>query len=127
MQNKERNNKKFKIGILILVIILIVIFIVAINIYNKKSIANQDILKGTFVYNNNVRYKFDEKGKGVMYDGDTKYEYTYKIDDKKVTMDFKDEIIHDATYTFNLEDDILTLVGGEGTTGGEYTLKKENK
>lgn len=127
MQNKERNNKKFKIGILILVIILIVIFVVAINIYNKKSMENQDILKGTFVYNNNVKYEFNEKGKGAMYDGDTKYEYTYKIDDKKVTMDFKDEIIHDATYTFNLEDDILTLIGGEGTTGGEYTLKKENK
>ena len=127
MQNKERNNKKFKIGILILVIILIVIFIVAINIYNKKSMENQDILKGTFVYNNNVKYEFNEKGEGAMYDGDTKYEYTYKIDDKKVTMDFKDEIIHDATYTFNLEDDILTLIGGEGTTGGEYTLKKENK
>ena len=62
-----------------------------------------------------------------MYDGENKYEYTYKKDDQKIIMDFKDKIIHDATYTYKLENDTLILKGEEGTMGGEYTLKKENK
>ncbi len=100
----------------------------AINTHNKdnnESIGKEeDILKGTFYYSDSVKYEFTGKGKGAMYDGDTKYEYTYTINDNKMTIDFENEAVHDAKYTFNLEDDTLTLIGGEGTTGGEYILKK---
>ena len=61
-----------------------------------------------------------------MYDRNSKYDYTYTIENENIMMDFKNEALRDATYTYKLEDDTLTLIGGEGTTGGEYILKKEN-
>lgn len=60
-----------------------------------------------------------------MYVGDTIYEYTYKINNDILEIDYKNEEVHDATYTYKLEGDELELIGGEGTIGGEYTLKKE--
>ena len=84
-------------------------------------------LEGTFVYNENVKYEFQSNGKGAMYDTNIKYGYTYTIENQNIMLDFENEAIHDATYTYQLEGDTLTLIGGEGTIGGEYILKKENK
>lgn len=104
----------------------------AVILTNKKNNNNQtseseDNLIGTFYYDDSIRYEFKKNGKGAMYDGNSKYEYTYTNDGQKIKMDFKNEAVHDATYTFKLENDTLTLQGEEGTTGGEYILKKENK
>ena len=44
-----------------------------------------------------------------------------------IKIDYKDEEVRDAIYTYKLEGEELKLIGGEGTIGGEYTLKKENK
>ena len=94
---------------------------------NNQASESENNLTGTFHYNDSISYEFKENGKGAMYDGNSKYDYTYTIDGEKLTMDFKNEAVHDATYTFKLENDTLTLQGEEGTIGGEYTLKKENK
>ena len=112
--------------IVIALIIIAAYFI--INAFHISTPANSEalaILKGTFIYNNNVKYEFDGNGKGAMYDGNTKYDYTYTIQEGNLMMDFKNEAVHDATYTYQLEGEVLTLIGGEGTTGGEYTLNKE--
>lgn len=84
-------------------------------------------LEGTFSYDENVKYQFDGKGKGCMHSGEDEYEYTYTIEEQEIKIDFEKENIRDATYQYKLEKDILTLIGKEGTTGGQYTLKKEDK
>ena len=84
-------------------------------------------LVGTYIYNENVKYEFKEDGKGAMYDSDTKFEFTYTINDNKLEIDFTLDALHDASYNYTIDGDILTLVGGEGTTGGEYKLQKETK
>lgn len=124
MEHKKNNRKTFKIKLIIALAIIVLITIIAINVFNK-SIDSENELNGIFIYNENVKYEFNGKNKGAMYDGGNKYEYTYKINEDKITMDFKDEEIYDATYTFKLENNTLILIGGEGTTGGEYILKKE--
>lgn len=86
-----------------------------------------DELQGTFKYSESVKYEFSGKGKGAMYDNDTEYQYTYSIDGDTLKLDFKDEAVRDATYTFSIENDNLTLIGGEGTMGGEYILERESE
>ena len=39
-------------------------------------------------------------------------------------MDYENDSVRDGTYTFNVEDNTLTLIGGEGTVGGTYTLTR---
>lgn len=131
MQNKrKKNGKTHKIIILsICIIIVIVAVVTAVILINRKDTNNQiseseDNLIGIFYYNDSIRYEFKKNGKGAMYDGNSKYEYTYTNDGQKIKMNFKNEAVHDATYTFKLENDTLTLQGEEGTTGGEYILKK---
>ncbi|MBQ8255271.1 MAG: hypothetical protein IJY94_07210, partial [Clostridia bacterium] len=36
----------------------------------------------------------------------------------------ENESVRDGTYTFTVEDNTLTLIGGEGTVGGTYTLTR---
>lgn len=111
-----------------MMIILIAIVIVAINVYHNKDNRNNTDntpIKGTFKYNEKVKYEFGENGKGAMYDGDTKYEYDYTIQNNAIMIDFKNENVYDATYTYIFKDNTLTLVGGKGTMGGKYILEKE--
>ena len=85
-----------------------------------------DNIEGTFIYNDSVKYEFDGNGNGAMYDSENEFEYTYSIKNGKLELNFKLDALHDATYDFILDGDTLKLIGGEGTTGGEYNLKKEN-
>lgn len=41
-------------------------------------------------------------------------------------IDFSDEAVHDGTYTFSVDGDTLTLIGGEGTIGGSYELHRQS-
>lgn len=93
----------------------------------KEPVINTDVslLKGTFVYNDNVKYVFNENNTGTLYDNQNEYKYTYLIHDQQVTLTFEDESVRETTYTFYFVDDNLKLIGGEGTVGGEYILKKE--
>lgn len=124
MQHKKKNKQTFKI-ILITVLVIVMIAIITIAIINIFKPV--DALKGTFLYNKDVKYEFDGKGNGAMYDNKTIYKYTYFIEENILKIDFKDEAVKDATYTFSIKDSILTLIGGEGTIGGEYILERESK
>ena len=84
-------------------------------------------LVGTYIYNENVKYEFKEDGKGAMHDSGMKFDYTYTDNNNKLEIDFTLDALRDASYTYTLEGETLTLVGGEGTTGGEYRLQKETK
>ena len=58
---------------------------------------------------------------------DMHYEYTYEINKDALSIDFDDEAVHDCVYKFTVESDTLTIVGGEGTTGGTYILSKSSQ
>lgn len=132
MQKEHKKSKQtLKISMIVLIVLILIIGIVSIILINRnKSIetnspsSKENSLNGTFSFDENVKYEFNN-GNGLMYDGDTKYEYTYTINNEKISIDFVDEMIYDATYSYHLEDDTLTLVGEDGTIGGEYILKKE--
>ena len=136
MQNRKKKRQTFKIKALKLIILVVIaITIIAIiTIKDKKEktnvepVVNTDVnlLKGTFAYSENVKYEFNENNKGVLHDKDNSYKFSYTISNQQVTLNFEDETIHEATYTFYFVDNDLKLIGGKGTIGGEYILKREN-
>lgn len=99
---------------------------------NKEDISNYDgnSLIGTFLYEeNNTRYTFKEDGTGSMSSGDYNFEYSYKVDENILNIDFAKDEVHDVKYSYELNDGTLKLISKEGTVsiGEEYILKKENK
>ena len=87
-------------------------------------------LEGCWYYNEYTEYEFDGKGDGRMfYDKGKAFEYSYTIKNNIVYLDFKLEYVTDCQYTYTVEGDKLTLIGGEGTAeiGKEYVLIKSHE
>lgn len=90
-----------------------------------KSCLGSDVLTGSWNYDGNTIYQFDGKGNGAMVLPSAIYDFTYNIDGDQIHIDFKNETVHDGTYTFTVTGNKLIIVGGEGTIGGTYELTKE--
>lgn len=55
------------------------------------------------------------------------YDFTYTIDGNKLMIDYANESVRDSEYEFTVDENTLTLIGGEGTVGGTYELKRSSK
>ena len=55
------------------------------------------------------------------------YDFTYTIDGNKLMIDYANESVRDSEYEFTVDGNTLTLIGGEGTVGGTYELKRSSK
>lgn len=126
---KRKKQQKHRVVLYMCAVILLAVVITAIILIlsgcaHKSSSAG--LLSGTFVYDENTEYEFDGEGNGCMFlENEYRYEYKYSVSGDTLMLDFKADEVHDATYTFNLDNDKLTLTGGEGTTGGTYVLTKK--
>jgi len=109
-----KRNRGMLVAAAVLLVVVVAVFCLARN--HAKD------LRGTWVYSSNTEYDFDGRDKGAMYTGGEKYDFTYKARGKVLTVTYEDPTLETATYQFRIEGNILTLVGGEGTTGGEYQL-----
>ena len=107
------------LGILILIIVLIV----------KGCSGGTDVLKGKWDLDGTTAYEFSGDGNGALLLPNATYEFTYEIKKDQVSIDYENESVRDGAYTFSVDKDKLTLIGGEGTVGGTYTLTRveENK
>ena len=118
------------VKVVLLCFLAALILLIAKSCFGPSGNIDADLLKGSFVYEENTVYEFDGKGKGCMCitDGGSRYhyEYTYTIKEDQIMLDFEAEEVRDATYTFKLNGDKLTIIGGEGTAGGKYTLIKSD-
>ncbi len=70
----------------------------------------------------NIFLKEQERGSVKLKEGN--FYFNFKTENNRVIMDFKNEKMKDATYSYAVEGNTLLLIGKEGTTGGEYILKK---
>ena len=81
-------------------------------------------LLGTWQYNDYTEYVFSADGSGFLCADDVHYEYRYQTKGDTVKLDFTEDVVQDCEYTYSINEETLTLVGGEGTDQGTYQLKK---
>ena len=126
---RKRRQRQRMLTIVGLILVIAVIAVILIFLFKpsdtKNDPAKADALSGAWVYDQYTKYEFDGYGKGCMCLSDTHYEYSYKINGNTLSMDFENEAVHDCSYTFAVNGGKLTIVGGEGTSGGTYTLLKQ--
>jgi len=119
----KRKHKKNK-PLLIIAVAALIIVAVVLSILIFGGSKNNDILVGTWKYDQYTEYEFFEDGTGCLCVDDVHYEYKYKISGDKLKLDFTEDVVRDCEYTFTVEEKNLTLVGGEGTDKGTYKLNK---
>ena len=86
-----------------------------------------DALAGTWEFDGTTTYSFDGSGSGAMELPSISYDFTYTIDGNKLMIDYANESVRDSEYEFTVDGNTLTLIGGEGTVGGTYELKRSSK
>lgn len=119
-RRKRRKVKPLFIAVITLAAILIALIIFLIVGSNRQDNA----LVGTWKYDQYTEYEFYDNGKGCLCVDDVHYEYKYTITGDKLKLDFTEDIVRDCEYTFVVENNSLTLVGGAGTDKGTYGLEK---
>ncbi len=112
------------VGIAILAVLILIIVLIV-----KGCSGGADVLKGKWDLDGTTAYEFSGDGNGALLLPNVTYEFSYDIKKDQISIDYENESVRDGTYTFTVEDNTLTLIGGEGTVGGTYTLTRveENK
>ena len=111
--------------ILIMIIILLIIFIP--KFIKKKNLSKEEIC-GTWTTDGVTIYKFNKNNSGSLILPLNKYEFTYKIADDNLEIDFKSKKAKDAKYKYSFEKNQLVLEGENGKfTFIKYNEKKKNK
>ena len=113
------------ISALALALVIFVVILLFKGCGNNKN-ANAE-LAGAWHYDQYTEYEFDGEGNGCMcLDGNNHFEFTYKAEDGVLCLDFALDYVTDCQYTYTVDGDKLTLVGGEGTAevGKVYELTK---
>ena len=126
---KRRRNHRRKtilISALVLALVIFVVIVLFKGCGNDKS-ANSE-LAGVWHYDQYTEYEFDGEGSGCMcLDSNNHFEFTYKVENGILYLDFALDYVTDCQYTYTVDDNKLTLVGGEGTAevGKVYELTKK--
>ena len=126
---KEEKNKKSLIIIIIAIIIIIGICVYEVNkIKNNNQKNNVDDFYGLWNIDNITKYEFDGKGRGkmILSESSLEYEFTYKVEDNKILIDFDLEEAKDYTYIYTIDKNILKLKG-ETPGSGKLQMIREEK
>ena len=105
----------------------LIVIVVVIALIVKGCSGRTDALAGTWDFDGTTTYEFDGNGTGAMVLPSISYDFTYTIDGNKLVIDYSNESVHDSTYEFTVDGDILTMVGGEGTVSGTYKLTRQEE
>ena len=131
MSAKKRKARQRKIAV-VSALALAVLVLIIVLICRGCAGGNYDNadLSGVWHYDQYTEYEFDGEGKGCMcLDGTNHFEFTYKAEDGTLYLDFALDYVTDCQYTYTVDGDNLTLVGGKGTAEVgkvyELTLVKE--
>ena len=107
------------VGIAILAVLILIIVLIV-----KGCSGGTDVLEGKWDLDGTTAYEFSGDGNGALLLPNVTYEFSYDIKKDQISLDYENESVRDGTYTFSIDKDKLTLIGGEGTVGGTYTLTR---
>lgn len=129
MSAKKRKARQRKIAVVFALALVVVVLVIVLICKGCAGGSNDNAdLSGVWHYDQYTEYEFDGKGKGCMcLDDSNHYEFTYKAEDGTLYLDFALDYVTDCQYTYTVNGDKLTLIGGEGTAeiGKVYELTKE--
>lgn len=103
----------------------VLIIVAACSCGNNQTEKRSDVLVGTWKLDNVTKYTFDGRGTGSMTVSNTKYEFSYTINNDEVKIDFISEVAQDSVYEFNIDEGRLTLFSKDKNKG-TFELSKEN-
>ena len=104
---------KKKIIIMSILVVLGLILLVVLILGIKKPSKND--LVGTWTTDGVTIYKFNKDKTGELIVSLGSYEFTYKVTEGTLAIDFKEERLTDSEYTYTFEDNKLILKGDNGT------------
>jgi len=107
----------------VLLAVLAVVFVLSAAMIARGALKG-DGLKGAWALEEGTLYEFDGKGGGTLRLPMGSYAFSYTIEDNLVTLDFADETLTDASYSFLLGRDTLTL---DTNTGTVHWLEREGR
>lgn len=107
-----------KVKVILIIVSLLIISLPLIYKYGKSK----NELLGTWVSDGGTIYKFNKANTGYMKTSLSKYDFTYKIKDNVISIDFKEEKAIDTDYEYNCKKDKCTLKSDRGTF--TFTKKK---
>ena len=112
----------------VIVSLLALLFVVLVIVLICKGCSGRtDALAGKWDFDGTTAYEFDGKGVGTMVLPSVSYDFKYEINGNELYIDFINESVHDSTYSFTVQTNTLTLVGGNDTAvpGKVYELTKQ--
>lgn len=120
MPASEGRGRQNKIWLADAALLLIAVLLIAFIL----SLRSSQPLEGTWAYGETAEVQFGGRGSGKikLTDTNTECPFSYAVNENALQINFDNDYITDASYTFTVEEDTLTLVGGEGTMGGTYSL-----
>lgn len=124
-KRKARQRKIAVVSVLALAVLVLIIVLICKSCAGENY--NNADLSGVWHYDQYTEYEFDDEGKGCMcLDGTNHFEFTYKAEDGTLYLDFALDYVTDCQYTYTVDGDKLTLIGGKGTAevGKVYELTR---
>ena len=130
MKGMIKVEKKKKQNIIIIFIIIIVCIIITCLVMISKPKENTekdkttqlDAFYGLWNIDDVTKYEFDGKGRGKMLlpESGLEYEFSYKIVDNEILIDFDSEEAKDFKYKYSIEENKIQL---EGKTPGSSKIE----
>ena len=111
--------KRIKKFLLVVLLIIIIIFIALLFLLPRKG---NDLI-GTWTTDDVTVYQFNKGGTGALIVPLGTYDFTYKTEKDKLSIDFESEESIDYEYKYYFKDDKLILEG----TNGKFTFKKKKQ
>ena len=102
-------------------LLIVVIFIFGFLIFRNKG---KNTLIGTWTTDGVTVYEFKKNNAGALVLPLSTYEFTYKVEENKLYIDFKNEKSTDSSYEYSFKNGQLILKGINKTTG-TYTFKRQ--
>ena len=118
-EKDQKKRKKWTLKILLAAGLVLAIVIVLL--------CGKSPLKGKWDLDGVTSYVFYNNGKGALVLPTAEYEFRYTIEEDVLVIDYTDEQVKDARYTYSIDGNKLTLNGGNATTQGEFVYVKTRK
>ena len=118
-KSSSEKGRRQNLALYALCALLLCVFVMSVLKVGRAL--RKDELNGNWALDQTTVYMFDGKGNGVLTLPLNSFEFSYRIQDSYLILDFKDETAVDAGYRYSFVGSTLTL---DSNTGTVYQLEK---